>query len=380
MRSPYVFTPGPTSVRENVRLARAQQCTNPDLDLQFYDFYKETCEKIGKIIKTSNPVYILSGEGILGLDSACASLTEEGDRVLVIDNGVFGAGFADFVKIYGGKPVTYKSDKTKDINIDHLRKFLEKDSNFKYATIVHCDTPSGLLNNIDKVCPLLKEFNILTVVDTVASMGGEDIRVDEWKIDIALGASQKVLSAQPGLTIVSISEDALRVMENRKKPIMGFYNNLTIWKNYYKEKWFPYTMPISDIVSLDVALDNILNEGIENVIKRHYKYGNAVRKAILEYGLELFIEKGQANTITAVKIPEFIGCDKLIKHMLEEYNVLVAGSFSYMSGKVVRIGHMGENADKDKLTYLLSVLEKSLVDLGYNNKNKSLVEEFLKEL
>lgn len=380
MRSPYVFTPGPTSVRENVRLARAQQCTNPDLDLQFYDFYKETCEKIGKIIKTSNPVYILSGEGILGLDSACASLTEEGDRVLVIDNGVFGAGFADFVKIYGGKPVTYKSDKTKDINIDDLRKFLEKDSNFKYATIVHCDTPSGLLNNIDKVCPLLKEFNILTVVDTVASMGGEDIRVDEWKIDIALGASQKVLSAQPGLTIVSISEDALRVMENRKKPIMGFYNNLTIWKNYYKEKWFPYTMPISDIVSLDVALDNILNEGIENVIKRHYKYGNAVRKAILEYGLELFIEKGQANTITAVKIPEFIGCDKLIKHMLEEYNVLVAGSFSYMSGKVVRIGHMGENADKDKLTYLLSVLEKSLVDLGYNNKNKSLVEEFLKEL
>ncbi|NEU06638.1 pyridoxal-phosphate-dependent aminotransferase family protein [Clostridium senegalense] len=380
MKSPYVFTPGPTSVRENVRLARAQQCTNPDLDLQFYDFYKGTCEKIGKIIKTSNPIYILSGEGILGLDSACASLTEEGDRVLVIDNGVFGAGFADFVKIYGGKPVTYKSDTTKDINIDDLRRFLEKDSDFKYATIVHCDTPSGLLNNIDKVCPLLKEFNILTVVDTVASMGGEDIRVDEWKIDIALGASQKVLSAQPGLTIVSISEEALRVMENRKKPIMGFYNNLTIWKNYYKEKWFPYTMPISDIVSLDVALDNILNEGTENVIKRHYKYGNAVRKAILEYGLELFIEKGQANTITAVKIPEFIGCDKLIKHMLEEYNVLIAGSFSYMSGKVIRIGHMGENADKDKLTYLLSILEKSLMDLGYNKKNKSLVEEFLKNL
>ncbi|GAA0127543.1 alanine--glyoxylate aminotransferase family protein [Clostridium sp. ATCC 25772] len=380
MKSPYVFTPGPTSVRENVRLARAQQCTNPDLDLQFYDFYKGTCEKIGKIIKTSNPIYILSGEGILGLDSACASLTEEGDRVLVIDNGVFGAGFADFVKIYGGKPVTYKSDTTKDINIDDLRRFLEKDSDFKYATIVHCDTPSGLLNNIDKVCPLLKEFNILTVVDTVASMGGEDIRVDEWKIDIALGASQKVLSAQPGLTIVSISEEALRVMENRKKPIMGFYNNLTIWKNYYKEKWFPYTMPISDIVSLDVALDNILNEGIENVIKRHYKYGNAVRKAILEYGLELFIEKGQANTITAVKIPEFIGCDKLIKHMLEEYNVLIAGSFSYMSGKVIRIGHMGENADKDKLTYLLSILEKSLMDLGYNKKSKSLVEEFLKNL
>lgn len=108
MKIPYVMTPGPTTVTENVRMARAMETTNPDLDLQFYDYYKETCEKIGEFLKTRNEVRILSGEGILGLEAACASLTEKGDRILVIDNGIFGEGFADFVEIYGGEAVFLK--------------------------------------------------------------------------------------------------------------------------------------------------------------------------------------------------------------------------------------------------------------------------------
>ncbi len=108
MKVPYVMTPGPTMVRENVRMARAMETTNPDLDLQFYDYYKETCEKIGEFLKTKNEVRILSGEGILGLEAACASLTEKDDRILVIDNGIFGEGFADFVEIYGGEVVFLK--------------------------------------------------------------------------------------------------------------------------------------------------------------------------------------------------------------------------------------------------------------------------------
>ncbi len=107
MKVPYVMTPGPTMVRENVRMARAMETTNPDLDLRFYDYYKETCEKIGEFLKTKNEVRILSGEGILGLEAACASLTEKGDRILVIDNGIFGEGFADFVEIYGGEVVFF---------------------------------------------------------------------------------------------------------------------------------------------------------------------------------------------------------------------------------------------------------------------------------
>jgi len=377
MKVPYIMTPGPTQVRENVRLARALETTNPDLDVQFFDFYKETCERIGQFLNTKNEVRILSGEGILGLEAACASLTEKGDRVLVIDNGIFGEGFADFVKMYGGEAVFFKGDRQRKIDLSALKEFLDKDSDFKYATIVHCDTPSGVLNEVDKVCPLLKEKGIITVVDSVAAMGGEEFRVDDWQIDIALGGSQKAVSAPPGLTFLSISDDAFKVMENRKEPIAGFYCNLLVWKSYYKDKWFPYTQPISDILGLRAAIDNILEEGQENMINRHKKISSATRKAIIEDGLNLYIKDGYANTVTVIQIPDGVDDKKLRDCMLNDYGVFIAGSFGYLEGKVIRIGHMGENARIDKVSYTLFALQRSLENSGFKCKD-DMVKVFLK--
>lgn len=377
MNNKFVYTPGPTRVRENVRLAIAKATTNPDIDVEFCEFYKNTCEKMAYILNTENDVYILSGEGILGLEAACASLTEPGDKVLVIDNGIFGRGFDDFVKMYGGEVVYFSGDYTKEIDIEELEAFLKKENNFKYATVVHCDTPTGVLNDLSKICPLLKRYNILTVVDSVAAMVGEEIRVDYWKIDIALGGSQKAISAPAGLTIVSISEDAKNSMKNRKKPIIGFYLNLTIWENYYENKWFPYTMPINEIIGLDRAIDNILEEKLENVLARHEKIASATRKAVTEYGLKLYLESGYSNTVTAVEIPENIGALNLTKHMLEKYNTLVATSLCDYKDKLLRIGHMGENANLEFMTYVLNVIDKSLKELGFDGSG-SLVELFNK--
>lgn len=377
MKKYFVYTPGPTNVRENVRVMRGIETTNPDLDLGFYDFYKETCSKIGSILKTQNDVFILNGEGILGLEAACASLTEEGDRVLVIDNGIFGEGFKDFIEIYGGNAVLYSVDRKKDIDVDDLKRFLENDHNFKYATVVHCDTPSGVLNNIKDICPLLKSYGIVTVVDSVAAMVGEPIEVDKWKIDIVLGGSQKAFSAQPGLTIVSISDDAYKIMNNRKQPIHGFYCNLTIWKDYYKNKWFPYTMPISDIYSLATACDNILQEGLEEIHIRHSKIANATRNALVQYGFRLYLNSGYSSTVTAVEPPEGFYVEDIINHMKDKYKVLIAGSFGYLAGQVIRIGHMGENASLDKIIYVLNVLELTMKDLGYCSK-VNLIDEFNK--
>jgi aspartate aminotransferase-like enzyme len=377
MKVSQIMTPGPTEVRENVRMARALATTNPDLDLQFYEYYKETCEKIGRFLNTNNEVRILSGEGILGLEAACASLTETNDRVLVIDNGIFGEGFADFVKMYGGEVVFFKGDRKCKIDTIELEKFLEKDNDFKYATIVHCDTPSGVLNDIDKICPLLKRKGILTVVDSVAAMGGQDIRVDEWRIDIALGASQKCISAPTGLTLLSISEDAFKSMEQRKTPIASYYCNLLVWKSYYENKWFPYTPPISDIIGLRQAIDNILDD--KAIIERHDSIGKATRKAVMEAGLNLYIEEGYSNTVTVIEIPEGINDKELLKYMLDEFNIFIAGSFGYLQGRVMRIGHMGENAKKDKVAYTLLALQNSLKVLGFQCK-KDMVEVFLNEV
>lgn len=371
------YAPGPSEVRENVRLARSQKTTNPDIDVEFVEFYKNTCDKMGKIIDTKNDIYILSGEGILGLEAACASLTEPGDRVLVIGNGIYGDGFADFVSMYGGEVVLYSKEYSKGIDIDELRKFLQKDSNFKYATLVHCDTPTGVLNDVGSICPILKEYGIITVVDSVAGMVGEKLKVDDWSIDIALGGSQKAISAPAGLIIVSVSDDAKKVIKNRKTNVTGFYCNLLIWEGYYEKKYFPYTMPISDIIGLDRALDNILDEGIESVLDRHEKIASAVRKSVEEYGLELFLEKDYSNTVTALKIPESIGALNLRNQILNDYNTLIATSLAEYEDKILRIGHMGENAVLSKILYILNVVDNGLRTLGFEGKG-NLVELFNK--
>lgn len=373
MKTPFLMTAGPTRVRENVRLARAKECSNPDLDLNFYDFYRNLCIKIGKIIETKQDVRILSGEGILGLEAACASFTEQGDRVLVVDNGIFGEGFGDFVKMYGGKPVYFKGDREHGINISDLENFLIKDNEFKYATIVHCDTPSGVLNPLREICKTLKKYGIATVVDAVSSIGGEEVKVDEWEIDVCLGASQKVLSAPPGLTFLSISDTAWKIMENRESPIAGFYCNLLIWKDYYEKKWFPYTMPISDIEGLNTAVDNYFSE---NTIKRHQIIASSFRKSIVEAGLELYTKDSYSNTVSVIKIPDGIDEKKLRKNLLEKHNLMISGAFGYLEGKVIRIGHMGEGAREYSGFYVLKSLEKELMDQGFKPK-KSLTENFI---
>ena len=222
-----IMTPGPTQVAENVRLARSRECTNPDLDENFVEFYKETCEEISRLLHTDNETLILGGEGILGLEAACASMTEPGDRVLVLDNGIYGKGFADFVSMYGGCSELYSRDYRETLDVQELENFLQEHHNYKYATVVHGDTPSGMLNDVSAICPLLKKYGIMTVVDSVSASFGEPMRISDWQIDIMCGGSQKVVSAPPGLTFVVISDDAKKAMLDRKTPIASFYANLT---------------------------------------------------------------------------------------------------------------------------------------------------------
>lgn len=353
-----LMTPGPTRVRENVRLARSLETTNPDLDPEFYEYYKDTCELISTLLYTGNPAYILSGEGILGLEAACASLTEPGDRVLVIDNGVFGRGFADFVRIYGGTPVLYTTDYREAVDVDALREFLKQDHGFKYATVVHCDTPSGRLNPIQDICPLLKSYGIITVVDAVASMFGEPVRVDDWQIDIACGGSQKALSAPIGLTFLTVSPAATTAMESRKTPIASFYANLTVFKNYYKEKWFPYTMPVSDIYGLRRALENVRED--TGIYQRHKTVADYVRTELRKGGCSIYGSSGFSNTVTAFEVPEGIRAEEILEGVAREAGIMLAGSFDVFAGKLIRIGHMGENATMEDAKLAVEAVLKVL--------------------
>ena len=372
-----IMTAGPTQVRENVRMARSLECTNPDLDIEFFDFYKETCQMLSKVTNTDNKALILSGEGILGLEAACASLTEPGDRVLVIDNGIFGKGFTDFVKIYGGEPVLYTADYRNPIVLADLKEFLKEDHDFKYATVVHCDTPSGVLNDVEEISKLLDEYGIMTVTDTVAALFGEPLDLSNSKIDILCGGSQKALSVPPGLTMLWVSERAFEAMENRKTPIASFYANILVFKNYYENKWFPYTMPISDINGLRVGLENYFED--KTIHERHAKIAAATRNALTAGGIKLYLESGWANTVTVLEVPDGIKDTQILQGMEKDYGIMISGCFDVLAGKVVRIGHMGENCRVEQMVPTLKALQETLEKLGFEVKC-NLSEVFMAEI
>ena len=357
-----IMTPGPTQVKENVRMARSFPCTNPDLDETFVDFYKETCELISRLLHTGNETLILGGEGILGLEAACASLTEPGDPVLVLDNGVYGRGFADFVSMYGGKPVLYSVDEKNPIDPAALEEYLKEHHDYKYATLVHCDTPSGMLNDISALCPLLKKYGILTVVDSVSGMFGEDVRLDDFQIDLLCGGSQKAVSAPPGLTFVTVSDAAWAAIDGRSVPIASFYANLKVFEGYYEKKWFPYTMPISDIYGLRAAIDNIAAD--PDILARHEKIAEASRKAITGSGLNLYLKSGFSSTVTVFEVPEGTTAAAILDGVKKDYNIMLAGSFDVLAGKVIRIGHMGNNADFYNVREVFAALDGTLAKLG----------------
>lgn len=372
-----IMTPGPTQVKENVRLARALECTNPDLDEEFVEFYHETCKLISRLLHTENETLILDGEGILGLEAACASMTEPGDRVLVLDNGIYGSGFADFVKLYGGVPVRYTTDYLRPIDPKGLEEFLKVDSDFKYATVVHCDTPSGMLNDVGSLCILLKKYGILSVVDSVSAMFGEEMRVDDYRIDVLCGGSQKAVSAPPGLSFVTISEAAKKAMAERRTPIASFYANLKAFEGYYEAKWFPYTMPISDIYGLRAAFDNIQED--KDMLTRHKKIGEACRKAVTTAGLKLHLEDGFSNTVTVFDVPEGITDKQILDGMKQKHNIMLAGSFGELAGKVIRIGHMGANANVQDMRDAMKGLDEVFTSLGVK-LNASLEDVFMNEI
>lgn len=353
-----IMTPGPTQVRENVRYARSLECTNPDIDPEFVEFYKDTCDIISKLLHTSNTTYILDGEGILGLEAACASLTEPGDNVLVLDNGVYGKGFADFVTMYGGNATVFSHEYDNAFEADELDVYLKDNHDFKYATLVHCDTPSGMLNPVEALSKVLHQYNIMTVVDSVSAMFGETLDVDEGQIDIVCGGSQKALSAPPGLSFVTVSEAAMKAMESRRTSIASFYANIFVFRDYYKNKWFPYTMPISDIKGLHQALLNVIED--KDIYSRHKRVAEYTRSELTKMGLKLYPKSGYSNTVSAFEVPEGYTDREILDILLDKYGIMITGSFDVFAGKLIRIGHMGENANENDVKLIIEALKKIL--------------------
>ncbi len=355
---PLRMTPGPTEMPTAVRERMAQPAPNPDIEPAFFERYRALTANLETVFGTDG-VVILGGEGILGLEAAVASILEPGagDRVLCLSNGLYGDGFADFVELYGGTPELVRSPAEKPFDLAALESTLEAEE-FLAATVVHCETPTGVCNNLDPVLELLEAHDVLRIVDAVSSLGGTAVPAE--KIDICLGASQKCFSAPPGLTVASVSDRAWERIEATETP--SFYANLEPWKDALAEEWFPYTHLASNVLALEAAIELLLEEGLESVFERHEAAAALCRSRAAEYGLSTVAEKPElaSPTVTALSVP---GEATTIQHrLLEEHNILLATGLGEDEDDILRVGHMGHNARREQVERTMDAVGEVLAD------------------
>ncbi len=351
-----LMTPGPTEVPHRVRNAMAKGIQNPDIDPEFASFYSELEEKLKKIYRTQDDVLVLAGEGILGLEASIASLMDKGDKVICISNGIFGDGFADLVKMYGGEPTLCKVPYNEEIDVDMVETALE-DNDHKIVTMVHCETPTGVINDLEPILQRSKEQGVITVVDAVSSLGGCSVPVD--MMDVCIGGSQKCFSSPPGLTTVSLSPDAWdRIMERDASTL---YTSFKIWREmWYENGEFPYTHMVSNLYGLDASLDLILEEGLEDVFHRHRVCSELCIELGQDMGLELYPEdkKISSPTVTAFKLDG--RAVEVQRDLARKHDIWVATSLGQLKNDVLRVGHMGHNARRDKVEKTMAGIEDVL--------------------
>jgi alanine-glyoxylate transaminase/serine-glyoxylate transaminase/serine-pyruvate transaminase len=248
-----------------------------------------------------------------------------------------------------------------------LKRALEVNKDASLLTIVHCDTPSAILNDIEGVARIARSFGVITVVDAVSTVGGLPIEFDSWGLDVLIGGSQKVLNTPPGLTIMVLSNDVWERVE--RVGYRGFYMNLKAWRDMLDTKGvFPYTMSDTLIYALDEALNMIFEEGVEAVYARHLKAREASWRAIEALNLEPYPTSlnHSSPTVSAIIVPSGVNERKLRDHIWARYGVMIAGSWGKLEGKVIRVGHMGLQASRTHLLTAYTALAKSLKDMGFN--------------
>lgn len=359
-----ILCAGPTTLLPEVEAAMTDVVTNPDLDPAYEVFHRNVEKRLSAVVKTTRPTVIMLGEGMLALEAAVCSLMEPGERVLVMSNGVFGGGFADYVNFFGGEAVLYEKDHRWGFDLDELKAYLEKDSDFAIATMVHCETPSGLTNDVKAICNLLKDYGILSIVDCVSSFGGEDIDFDAYGVDMMLSATQKCLSAPTGLSMITISEAAEEKMRSRKEPIPSYYMNVLNYMSGQEDFAFPYTMSEHLTGALNKALD--LWETRDSV-NLHRTYGKMTRELFVKEGFELYPKDSFADTVTAVCLPEGVSATEFLARCRDR-GVFISKGAGKLHDRIIRIGHMGANISEENFAALFKVLDAVFGSYGIKTR------------
>ncbi|MGH2372219.1 MAG: pyridoxal-phosphate-dependent aminotransferase family protein [bacterium] len=335
-------------------------------DPAFIELFARTSDLLKAVFQTRHDVVIMQGETVLGMEAIAASLFSPGDKVLNLVSGIFGKWFQTFIDRHGGETIELAVPYNDAIDPDEVRSALRRHSGVKFLSVVHAETPSGTVNPVEIICPIAREFGVLTIVDTALGLGGEPFRTDDWGIDVAISGPQKCLGGVPGLALLTVSPGAWEAMERRSPPLRESYLSLLDWRDtWLRTRSFPYTASVSLVYALESVLAQVLEVGLDRHIARHGRIGRACRAGVRALGLAPWPARDDiaSSAVTTVRTPDGVVAADLVSRMRQPYGVKISGGYKELAGKTFRLGHMGVSAHPTHLAALLAVLARGLADL-----------------
>jgi aspartate aminotransferase-like enzyme len=360
-----VMLPGPTNVPNKVMNAMLEPIINHRSN-DFRILYKAIIEKTQKVYQTNGDIILLTTSGTGVVEASVINLIRKDDKVIIPVNGEFGMRLADLIENWGGKVIRIKSPFGENPPFEKIEEAFDQNKDVKAIYTVYNETSTGTtLRYMDKIGELCSRNGAFFVADAVSILGGDELPVDKWNIDICVTASQKALAAPPGISPISISSKAKKYMQSNPPPTL--YLNLKRYFKYYEENFeTPFTPALPLFYAFDEALNMIIEEGMENRIKRHKTCAEAFYAGLDAMGLTAFAKPdARSNVVISVNYLPGMDDKKFRTLLSEQFKVLIAGGFGELKGKVFRIGSMGE-VNKYHVMRTLSSIASSINMLGLN--------------
>jgi len=354
--------PGPSCVPDPVYEALSKP-TIGHLDSRFIAIMDEIKKQLQTLMQTGNKLTIpLSGTGSAGMEACFVNLVEAGDPVLILKNGVFGMRMVDVAQRLRADVDVLEFEWGTPVIVDAVKEKLAEKS-YKIVAVVHAETSTGVMNPVGEISRLLEGSDSLYLVDCVTSLGGIEVRTDDWKADALYSGTQKCISCPPGLAPISFSDRAIEALKARKTKVPNWYLDLTMIINYWEgaSRAYHHTAPINMLYGLYAALDVILDEGMENVFARHKETHEYLVKGIENLGLTMTVSPGiRLPMLNAVNIPEGADDEAIRTALIREYDIEIGAGLGPLAGKIWRIGLMGHTARKENVDRLLDALKALL--------------------
>ncbi len=353
--------PGPSNVPSRILQAMAAPCIG-HMDPYFLSIMNEVQQLLRHLFQTDNSLTIpVSGTGSAGMETCLINLVEPGDEVVVCVNGVFGTRMADIVNRIGGKLIRVDAGWGNTIDPEAVEKAVAG-HNPKVVAVVHGETSTGVCQPLEDLSNITHNAGALFLVDTVTSLGGMEVNLDRIKIDAAFSGTQKCISCPPGLSPISLSSEAIKVIENRKKTVISWYFDLSMVKDYWGEKRkYHHTAPINMIYGFREALRIISEEGLENRFQRHLLNHRALVAGLERMGFSMFVpETERLPMLNAICIPDGMDDIKIRKTFLNDFGIEIGGGLGELAGKIWRVGLMGHTSRRKNVLLFLSALETIL--------------------